>query len=193
MGFTTLVVMIAEGFGSIPVVMAHRAYTEWNAAGRPADWLFICTGDKIVAKGSKVTILMADGSHAEISQCEATISYEKLLKFGVPENQLLVENRSGNTYGQTLEVRRELVNGVTTPSSLPSVIDVILCTHKLHYPRTYDLFVKNGYTIANKILVPYKRELKMQDRNQWHMCLPSIGYMAMEMVALLRDKAKKWL
>jgi uncharacterized SAM-binding protein YcdF (DUF218 family) len=120
---------------------------------------------------------------------EATIPYEALRTAGIPEDQMLLETTSDNTYGQTQEVRR-LLKAVAVNFDEDCQLPVTLVTHDLHSKRVIALFEKHGYQVADTWLRKYAPDATQPI---WWMRRSRFTHRIGEAVATLRDRLKGWL
>jgi hypothetical protein len=192
--FDRVIVIIAEGLGDlIPSAPARFVEGEWAAAGKPTSWLIITTGCKSV--GTDTIDVMANDDRDAAKRLhlpkrmEATIPYEALRTAGIPEDQMLLETTSDNTYGQTQEVRR-LLKAVAVNFDEDCQLPVTLVTHDLHSKRVIALFEKHGYQVADTWLRKYAPDATQPI---WWMRRSRFTHRIGEAVATLRDRLKGWL
>jgi len=190
--FNKVIIMIAEGLGSlIPNEMANLVLRKWEAVGKPNDWLVITTGCKTT--GPQLVEVMANddtdaAKRIELhEEMESTIPYVALRNAGFPEEQMLLETKSDNTFGQTREVRL-LLQEVTgfTDQELP----ITIVCHDLHVKRTTRLFKKAGYIVNEIWAVRYQAD---PTQPLFHMRQPRPIYWALEQLIAIRDRLKGWL
>lgn len=103
---------------------------------------------------------------------EATFAKKFFLNFGVPEDSLLLEDESKNTYENAIFTRKIL--------SSRSMNKIILVTSAFHMERSFRIFKEQGFEIQ---AFPTDYKSLISEMN-WDMLVPNIGYLDNSTIAI---------
>jgi uncharacterized SAM-binding protein YcdF (DUF218 family) len=124
------------------------------------------------------TIIFTGGSGILFQQDISEAYYAKkfFIDFGIPENKLLFENKSKNTFENALYTK-EILNKMGKNN-------ILLVTSAFHMRRSYGVFVKQGFSVN-----PYPTDYKsLIDTFNWDTLIPSPSYLEISTIAL-----KEWV
>lgn len=195
--FTELHVLLAEGNGRIPYEMGRLCAQRWQADGYPADRLFVVTGDKVLGSAAPYPVITNESLEYTCwlpREMEAVVLYRALVSAGIPDDQIIFENKSKNTHGQAVEVYN-LLHDENVACSLTGPLAVTLYCHDLHESvgqRVSRNFTAYSYTVWEILTVRYRGDLSQSWRVP-HMWLPRAGYSFLERRATQRDEKNGWL
>ena len=138
-----------------------------DRSGVTGDRLRVEAANYLFKENSNRTIIVSGGQgmmkigvHPNIS----TVIKKELIKLGIPENKIIEEDRTNNTYQQLVELKKILKE--------KEIKDVIMVTNKWHMPRTQLMIenvkeFKDFYKKINlKFLTAEEVALK-HDKNKW--------------------------
>ena len=124
------------------------------------------------------TIIFTGGSGILFQQDISEAYYAKkfFIDFGIPEKNLLFENKSKNTYENALYTK-EILNKMEKNN-------ILLVTSAFHMRRSYGVFAKQGFNVS-----PYPTDYKsLIDTFNWDTIIPSPSYLEISTIAL-----KEWV
>lgn len=197
--FRKLIIMIPEGLGfDTNRNLTKVAANKWDMAGRPSDWLFCTCGKKEIHPD--VTIEIIDNFNTNL-HCDVTLRKEfsmmycRLFELGVPEEQLVFESQSNNTYEQALYIKELFVQIAEEP--LPQPCPVTVVCNDIHAPRVQGILNHTGwYSIDDDQVwtARYKRDYSNPlNHENWFHYLPRLLYQIAEAVITWRDRRKDLL